>query len=92
MLQIATLLASRLVPGNCDKPKDLPYRCALSRKLIELFSWKKMKPIGLHKIVNYDFDYPFIWYSTNKKESSKDYWDRVSEESQERCGRKITYV
>ena len=39
-----------------------------------------MKPIGFHKIVNYDFTSVFVSDSTNKKESSKDSWARVYEE------------
>ena len=64
---------------NYDKLKDLPGGRTLSHKTIELVNKKMVKPIGFHKIVNYEFTSVFVSDSTNKKESSKDSWARVYE-------------
>ena len=71
MAQITTLLSSHLISGNCDKLKDFTDCRTLSYKTIELVTRKKMKPIGLDQIINYDFSFNLSWDKADKKELSK---------------------
>ena len=59
--QITTLLVSHFVPGKLDKLKNLPDRCVLCHKIIEIIARKKMRTIRPYQTVNYDFTSTFFW-------------------------------
>ena len=85
--QNTTMLVSYFITDHYDTPKDLPEGCVLAHKIVEKVAGKKMKSIGLHEIINYDFTSTFVWDGVDKKELSKNSWDRVLEAIQARGAR-----
>ena len=87
MSQTTAMMSSSFVPGEYNKPKNLPEGSVAAHKLMEGITGLKMRPIRSCQQVNYDITTEYAFEGSAPDDLSRDQWARVSTKSQARGAR-----